>query len=188
MTNIIVSPSKIKQDYFQWLCNIVEIGTENAPYWLLAKDLHSKEFVWYIPNDDNRAMDGEELREEYLYTNHGGKKLRVVNGPCTMLEMLIALARRIGFEVSDPDDDCDFTYKYFWELLGNLGLTMYHDDVYYELSGPEVCNSVLNILVNRDYCSNGEGGLFPLRNRVEDQRQVEIWYQMSAYINERYKF
>jgi hypothetical protein len=33
---------------------------------------------------------------------------------------------------------------------------------------------------------SGLGGMFPLEDPREDQRAIEIWYQMMAYINENY--
>jgi hypothetical protein len=36
----------------------------------------------------------------------------------------------------------------------------------------------------RTYEPNGVGGFFPLENPNEDQREVELWYQMSAYVDD----
>jgi hypothetical protein len=33
---------------------------------------------------------------------------------------------------------------------------------------------------------NGTGGLFPLKMPKVNQRRVEIWYQMSAFIEENF--
>ena len=41
-------------------------------------------------------------------------------------------------------------------------------------------------MLAREYSDNGHGGLFPLKNPKKDQRKVEIWYQMTEYINENY--
>ena len=38
--------------------------------------------------------------------------------------------------------------------------------------------------MNRDYDSNGRGGLFIVNNPRQDLREVEIWYQMHWYLNE----
>jgi hypothetical protein len=44
--------------------------------------------------------------------------------------------------------------------------------------------SILERVKNRDYETDGHGGLFPLRNPPEDQRQVELWYQMGHWMAE----
>lgn len=175
-----------KQDYFQWLCELVYIDSKKDSYWILAKKLHETNFIWLVPNDDNRASDGIELRKEYFPERSYKDYRRWNDNPCSVFEMLIALARRIDFDVKDPDDRRDFTHRYFWEMLDNLGLMQYDDDHYYERNGPIDCPAILSNFLHREYCSNGEGGLFPLRHRGQDQRYVEIWYQMNAYVNERY--
>lgn len=180
------SANEIKTEYFQWLCELIHVETGGASYWLLMKDLHSKEFTsGVITNDDNRAMDGMQLREEYIVDSPyiDGPD---IEGPCSMLEMLIALARRIDFELSTPDDTRDLTPSYFWEMIENLGLMAYSDDVYISLNGMFEVNNVVSMFLAREYKKNGRGGLFPLKKSKEDQRGVEIWYQMNAYLMEHY--
>jgi hypothetical protein len=41
-------------------------------------------------------------------------------------------------------------------------------------------------MVARGYDENGNGGLFPLKNPKEDQRKVEVWMQLNAYIIEKF--
>ena len=103
-----VSSKQIKQDYFAWLCELVGADTGNPPYLILAKELHATEFTWCVRNDDNRASDGLQLRAEY------GNSLGYFDGPCSVLEMLIALARRIDFELSIPENVRDYTSRFFW--------------------------------------------------------------------------
>jgi hypothetical protein len=43
----------------------------------------------------------------------------------------------------------------------------------------------LDRVIYRNYESNGHGGFFPLEDPDEDQRRVELWYQLNAYLNER---
>lgn len=89
------------KNYFNWLCDKVS-GGEN--YYFLLKRLFKREFYSIVPNDDNRALDGLELRHQYndetnnldWATNIVDGKISDANidGPCTILEMMIALARR----------------------------------------------------------------------------------------------
>ena len=42
---------------------------------------------------------------------------------------------------------------------------------------------VINRFLNREYESNGKGGLFTINNCDEDLRNVEIWYQLCWYLD-----
>ncbi len=177
----------IAQDYFHWLCEMVHIDQGNTSYWILAKDLHHIDFYSLVAHDENRALDGIELRDEYLSEINYPKYVDI-EGECSVLEMIIALARRMDFETSDPydlEESVDRTAFWFWEMLDNLGLTKFSDDAYVELEGQIYVEWIIDLLLERKYEPNGLGGLFPLDYCEEDQREVEIWYQMNAYLNER---
>ena len=187
MKNRAVRYSTAKQDYFHWLCDMVHIDTGSGTYWLLARTLHSIEFTWSIRNDDNRASDGIKLREAYKCTSlPSGKPRKTDDAPCSVFEMLIALAGHMDFELSNPVNDHDATASYFWEMIENLGLLPYSDDMFSEYDGSVNCPSIIFQFLAREYQSNGRGGLFPLWKSDIDQRGVEIWYQMNAYLNENY--
>lgn len=177
----------VNQDYFEWLCDLVNVDQEDKSWWILLKDLHKKQFYSLIPHDENRASDGVELREEFLRDNCWYPKYIEIEGECSVLEMLIGLARRIDFEMSDPyhDSTCDQTIYWFWEMIDNLGLITFSDDRYADCKGVCYVDEIIDRFLKRDYSWNGEGGLFPLKNSHEDQRKVEIWYQMNAYLSER---
>ena len=175
----------IDQDYFHWLCELVHIDQEHASWWLVAKDLHRREFVPMLDRDENRAMDGFALRERFL----DGERYSLrdhIDGECSVLEMLVALAQRMDFETSDAysEDSNDRTAYWFWEMLDNLGLTAFDDDSYVELEGQTYVDKIIDDFVERRYDYDGEGGIFPLRYADRDQRRVELWYQMSAYLCE----
>jgi hypothetical protein len=65
-------------------------------------------------------------------------------------------------------------------LIRNLGLIDTNDT---NTDVKEV-NAIIKRVVDRTYQHNGHGGLFPLRLATSDQRKVEIWYQLSAYLSE----
>lgn len=176
----------IRQYYFNWLCDLVHVDQIDRSYWLLAKDLYHRQFVSIVDHDENRAFDGMELRDECL-RDLGYPKYHGLDGPCSVLEMMVALAQRMDFETSDPYDEnsCDRTAYWFWEMIDNLGLTPFDDDSYVDLEGQVYVDSIIDALVERRYSYSGYGGLFPLNRVDEDQRDVEIWYQMSAYLAER---
>lgn len=166
--------------YYPWLCDLIGVNRFDRSYLLLIKTLHSKQFVWDVPNDDNRDSDARRLREEFL--GYDRKDI-----PCSVLEVLLGIAVRCAEITAEPDEE-DQTHIWFWQLLDNLGLSSYHDEVYYELDGPEKIDDILTMFMLRTYKKDGDGGLFPLKRPNSDQRKVEIWYQMSAYLLENYSF
>jgi hypothetical protein len=54
---------------------------------------------------------------------------------------------------------------------------------------PDDILDCIDRFLSRKYDYNGVGGIFPLRKGAsEDQRNVEIWYQMQSYLMENYEF
>lgn len=146
----------------------------------MARDLYVKEFVWFIPNDDNRVEDGKALREEFM-REQGIDQVdqNWLDLGCSMLEMLIALSRQASFE----DLEERAPGEWFGIFLHNMGLDKYNDrDYSTELA--EDINEKVDLVIYRNYNADGTGGIFPLTNPSEDQRRVELWYQMSAYLLE----
>ena len=69
--------------------------------------------------------------------------------------------------------------------MDNLGLVPFDDESYVDLDGQTYVERIIDDFVKREYDFNGVGGIFPLKHAEQDQRDVEIWYQMSAYLYER---
>lgn len=163
--------------YLHWLYNQVgDIKERNKSltYWNLFKQLHSVEFIWMVPNDDNRVQDGWALRHEWAAEFHIPDPEWAAPG-CSFLEMMIGLSRRLSFEAEGDVD------TWFWHLIDNLGLQSCTDQFEYDHIEAD---DRINAVIWRTYDRNGRGGLFPLRRARRDQREVEIWYQMSAYLLE----
>lgn len=169
------------EDYFQWLYGQVGSTASRSPrrsFWSLARKLYSAKFHWTIRNDDNREMDGIQLRFEYIEARGTEDyDLRWATRECSILEMLIALARRASFETSKTPDE------WFWLMLDNLGIGGI-SDAHYENRSEDHIHEAIGRLVTRTYERDGRGGLFPLRSPYGDQRKTELWYQMSYYILE----
>ena len=170
----------IDELYFTWLYNQVADSRASSPsrtYWRLLRILYTKEFVWFVPNDDNRIEDGKDLRTEFVEeqrlenVDHGWMHLG-----CSFLELLIALSRRLAFEAEGEPAD------WFWHMLENIGLHIYNDR---EATPFQDIDEILDQVIWRTYRHNGVGGLFPLDGPCQDQRDVELWYQLSAYVLER---
>lgn len=161
--------------YFDFLCDLVD---KHNMYSELLVVLHRVEFFSLIPNDDNREEDGKQLRKTFIDEEGQHALSQSDYGPCTVLEMLIALAFRLEFETAQSRWE-KTTCEWFWILIDNLGLIECGNRT-------DEIKIKVGIFLNRHYNSDGNGGLFPLKNPKKDQRRVEIWYQMSAYIIENY--
>lgn len=171
----------LDEAYLKWLYHQVgDVRFHNPAntFWSLFRVLYSKEFIWFVPNDDNRVEEGKALRREFLrdhrlHPEDVDPHWLTMN--CSFLEMLIALSRRLAF-ASDGE-----AHEWFWELLNTLELDGYSDRNGVPVEDVE---ETLDIVIWRQYRPNGYGGLFPLHHPREDQREVEIWYQMNAYLLE----
>lgn len=166
----------LDDQYLTWLYSqVAEVKTRKSSrtYWNLMRQLFSTEFAWFVPNDDNRAEDGRELRCEWVCNAGTEADPDWLSLGCSFLEMLIGLSRRLAFEAEG-----DVSY-WFWHLINNMGLLGFHDRSNFR---PEEVDDRTSAVIWRTYESNGNGGLFPLRNPSKDQRKVEIWYQLSEYL------
>ena len=165
--------------YFEWLKNQIDIP-EIHSYESLLELLNTQEFTWKstCPMDENRATDGLTLR--YLFGYETGEDESLIKGPCSILEMLVALAIRCENDIMGTAEDGDSAWEWFWLMIHNLGLLNMTDTNYDE----DYILSCLKVFLERTYSASGVGGLFPMRCPKEDLRNVEIWYQMSWYLEE----
>jgi hypothetical protein len=181
-------PEPLDDAYLTWLYRQVASVRYKNPsrtYWSLFRKLYSTEFVWYVPNDDNRVEDGRELRYEFQQEEDVEIDEEWLHLGCSMLEMLIALSRRLAFEADGQPR------TWFWHLLRNIQLEHFTD---LELQSgnskrkAEEIDDILGTVIWRRYRRDGsEGGLFPLRRMepgTRDQRKVELWYQAAAYLQQ----
>lgn len=161
--------SQLDGMYFEWLCHLVYSGNHDN----LLDLLFHKEFVWFVPNDDNRAVDGKDLRLEFLEQTEQTGDPEFLQIGCSMLELLIGLSRRIAFEADG------MAREWFWKLIKNVDLSKYTDERPIPV---DRVDDILERIIWRTYKPDGIGGLFPRSKPEEDQRKVELWYQMSGYL------
>ena len=174
--------------YFDYLC--ARIGAEAYNYTQLLDELHNIEFYSLIPNDHNRGSDGNALRDEFIEEVGPTWTPSLPRFECSVLEMMIGLSYRLEFETALTRWE-KTPSEWFWVLVDNLGLTEFTDANMFNSSDHignirRDINGIVACMLSRCYDYNGYGGLFPLRRTKKDQRRVEIWYQMSAYILENY--
>lgn len=179
---------ELNNAYFEWMYQIVcgnRISVKSS-YRKLLYFLHDTEFTYTIPMDGNRAEDGMDLRYRFGYeNNYSGPMIATYldDRPCSVLEMLVALAIRCEEHITDDPDAGDRTGKWFWGMIENLDLNSM-DDVKFDR---EYAERIIHKFLNRKYGRNGEGGLFTLQHCQKDLRMVDIWYQMCWYLGEIYR-
>ena len=165
--------------YFEWLYRqVASVDQKNTSktFWLLLREFYKKEFIWIVPNDINRSEDGKELRYEFVDALElESVDIDWIELGCSMLELTIGLARRLSFEVEGEPR------RWFWHLLANVHLDASNDK---NPRPPHEIDEILDDIIWRNYRLDGKGGFFPLRSPNENQKRVELWYQMSAYILE----
>lgn len=169
--------------YFNWMCHLLDNGRRysSVVYSRLLRYLHEIPFQYSIPMDENREVDGFELRYRFARENNLND-IEIAHyldrRPCSMLEMMVALAIRMEEHIMEDLDIGDRTGEWFWEMIVSLGLESMTNSRY----DADYVAFALERFFNRRYTRDGEGGLFTVRNSRQDMRSLDIWYQMCAYI------
>lgn len=175
---------EINEDYFEWLYEGMcgNRYSKNISYRKLLEHLHNTNFRYTISNDKNRASDGIDLRYSFALSQGCEDEPELITdylkGPCSVFEMMVALAQRCESVMDDPKIG-DRTGQWFWGMINNLGLGGMNDNRY----DKQYVNDVIDTFLDREYKSNGKGGLFTIRNCEYDLREVEIWYQLCWYLD-----
>lgn len=171
---------KVRRDYFNWMYDMMCEGrfAPSITYKQLFEFLHDVEFLYSVPHDENRASDGISLRYKYCVRHDCEDLEYCLDGPCSVLEMMVALAIRTESIMADPSYG-DRTAQWFWTMMTSLGLNSMTDYGYNEW----LVNDVVTRFLNREYEPNGKGGLFTIRHWNRDARDAEIWHQLLAYLN-----
>ena len=173
---------RVRSDYFEWMYEIMCGDRFSNPisYRKLFTFLHEVEFTHFVPHDENRAEDGIALRYRYCFHNDCEDLEHYLDGPCSILEMMVALAIRCEERIMKDPMKGDRTAQWFWSMISSLGLGGMTDYNFNEW----VVADVIGRFLNREYDSDGKGGLFTIRRWNRDARDAEIWHQLLAYCNE----
>lgn len=177
-----MSRNNLSTEYFDWLCQLI-FDHRHTNYQELLSKLHDREFVYIIDMDGNRFEDGIELR--YRFARERGYDYGLIASeldikPCSILEMMVALALRCEEHIMDDYTFGNRTAQWFWGMIDSLGLGQM-DNFHFRR---QICDDIIDTFLDRNYAPNGRGGLFTLINNQRDMRSVEIWYQACAYFNE----
>lgn len=177
----------IINEYFKWLFGLVcgKRYSKQISYKKLLMRLHDTEFRYLIPKDQNRAEDGIDLRYRFALAQSQNDYhvqeiiLDILDGPCSVLEMMVALSIRCEENIMDDPTIGNRTGQWFWGMIVNLGLGSMTDDRF----DRELVDEIIERFLNREYEPNGKGGLFTIKHCCRDLRDVEIWYQLCYYLD-----
>ena len=180
-----MTQKEVKDRYFEWLSDYVceKSPSTHLSYDKLLTHLHDIEFRYSIPKDQNRAEDGIDLRYRFAlvlgYEDHTEAITDILDGPCSVLEMMVALAIRCEEGIMDDPSIGDRTSQWFWGMITNLGLGGM-TDVRFDR---DAVDSTIGRFLDRDYEPDGKGGLFTVRSCECDMRDIEIWWQLCYFLD-----
>lgn len=182
----------LDQLYFEWLLTCLEPdgALEGSAY--VGGLLHNCVFRRRVGNDINRAIDGANLRIEFMSQFHEADfDPHVTNDlmmqECSWFEMLVALSKALDYLYDGGVEG------HFIELVTNLTLDpMLLDNPNRSESTSAYDQRFVSVATYNVDTNNfdryGRGGLFPLIKPTHpDQRGVEIWDQQGAYFSERFE-
>lgn len=184
----------MSEAYFCWLVGLIGNKFLEECYQKLLWKLFTTDFIYELKYDKNRAADGLYLRKIYAretgMTTDFSCENGVVDGAeegsertCSVLEMMVALARKAEDDIMHDPDLGDRTGYWFWVMLENLGLDIYDDSYYFE----ENVDRILDVFMHHRYAPNGTyGGMFSVRKSCRDMRKTDLWWQLNAYFEENY--
>ena len=181
-----MNTQRIRDAYFEWMgglvCSRASVREESGhSLGRLFRYLNEREFTYSHPRDANRAADGIDLRHRFAYERgYSTRDTLIALGetPCSVLEMLVALAVRCENIMYDPAFG-NRSGLWFKNMLMTLGI----DDMYDIWFDPEHVKAAVDLFLNREYREDGRGGLFIVEDPPQDMRKTEIWYQMMWYLN-----
>lgn len=174
----------IEQAYFDWMYHMVTDNRYGGEirYHKLLTFLHDIEFRYVLSRDADRAEDGESLRRRFAFYNYEheerGKVIDYLARPCSVLEMILALAIRCEDIMDDPAIG-NRTGQWFWEMINTIGIGWMSDDAF----DKDEALKKINIFMEREFEPDGEGGLFHIPNCHSDLRDVEFWVSMLWYLD-----
>lgn len=175
----------LKSHYYNWLLSLIfgdQVNEIKENYSYLFETLFLYDYNVTMEMDKNRADDGLYLRTRFSSENN--IPIDYINcdliGPCSILELMVALSYRIEDTIMYDSDKGFRPYIWFYAMLQSLCL----DEVTNINWNPNLVKYRIDIFNNREYDANGKGGLFTIEDHSIDLRYLEIWAQMNLYLNE----
>lgn len=153
--------------YLRWIMH--KVGCESVT--MYADLMFSTPFVSLIEMDNNRDLDGIELRGDYIWETHK-HPISEIEDHASVLEVLVALALRM----EDLSQKYDAAY-FFDMMMDNMG---FHEE---ELYWDQIDFNIQRF-VNRAYNADGSGGgLFVIPGFPKDMRRMQLFDQCTEFLN-----
>ncbi len=178
----------LNNKYFCWMLSLISSPSTRQSsikeYSKLLCQLNEIPFRYCINLDSNRECDGIDLRYRFGYEKNYDQRLIATyldDKPCSVLEMMIALAIRCEEHIVSNAEIGDRTAEWLWDMIENLGLLEFSGD--YTVSEEESVDCIIEQFLDRDYSKDGNGSLFFIPNCPYNMKRAEIWYQMQWYLD-----
>lgn len=174
-----------KEKYFDWIYDYVygndSLSHPDTSRSRLLMELHTIPYIPIFRGDENRANDGIYLRHKFVYRNRMNPKFEeYLVGPCSVLEMMAALAIRCEETIMDDPEYGDRTQQWFKDMIVSLDL----GDMSNSRFDKYKVHNAIDQMMHHKYEPNGKGGLFTVYHCDRDLRNEELWIQLQLYINE----
>lgn len=154
--------------YVSWL--IKRGHLEN--YSVLASVWDELDFMWYIPEDEDKAIQALRMRDEYCYET-GLPSPR--QAPASFLEVFVSITDTLTAMLYQDRES--FTKS----ILLNMGARSYSDDGRLHSEIREEALDIAERVMYRTYSRNGTGGLFRIPG--VDILEMPLTTQMIQWAN-----
>ena len=124
----------MEERYFRWLLKFIGNGfCRKNSYFELLKYLFNVEYYWYIPMDENRAVDGVDLRHRFVTECDEDLEASytLLSGPANVLEVLVALSIKMEYIVRGSIE-LSKSGQWFWGMIKSLGIFDCYDGCFDE--------------------------------------------------------
>ena len=188
----------MQPEYFEWLISKVTSPAVPADESARAVmgTLHSIR-VRSLPmlDDEPRLMDGKQLRMEYE-----DECCKSATAPedaadpdadlCTVLEMLVALSRRMDDIMRDPLDPSSSAPSWFWGMVSTMVGQYYYPCCYWSFpinsATVHIISDCAMRFLGRQYDRSGHNGnIFVGLHPSVDVRELDIWTQACWFMSAR---
>lgn len=174
----------IELEYFEWIKSLV--NPDKLPFDKLLEHLYEIDFISIKDDDNNRAIDGTDLRYTFCYEKgySNADSFFITNDvfankSCSVLEMMVALANRMDENIMW--NGYRRVHIWFFDMLASMGLDECTDCNF----NPGFIDLSVNAMMYYNIEMNGKGGLFISPFNDVDMRDLSLWYQMQVYIQNK---
>ena len=160
------------QEYIRWICD--QLGLRVTKWRGMISTLNKIPYRWSIDTDENRAVEGINLRNDY-FKERGFNRVDTDSRDCTVLEMLVSLANRLNFDyVGYPGDEKNG--RIFIDFCKNLGIVSAESNENQCYSGDfEDISENIDRWLDGNFEENGEGSPFYTPSEDINLSNLSVW-------------